>query len=304
MPQRIYRALIVDDEEAIRETLSRAMAARSFWCETAADGLEALQKYRQSRHDLVVTDLRMPRMHGYALTLELLKDATPPHIVILTAVAEPMLVKDLLSRGVDDVVSKPIDARVLATKMSSIFERQIWRDELVAADRNLSPDAGHTLIAKIEGQLEQMSASLPESIEEVFQTAHDTLAEPPQAVLNFLERNFEEPGAGGDRRKTSRVSLLATVVGVPVNRQFEPCGEAFKAAARDVSQGGMSMLHTRAISSEHVALRWQSLASKNSFIKVVMQVVRCRPMGPFYELAGQFIMREATAGAAEAGSVQ
>jgi CheY-like chemotaxis protein len=221
-----------------------------------------------------------------------LKDATPPHIVVLTGVAEPMLVKDLLSRGVDDVVSKPIDARVLATKMSSIFERQMWRDEMVAANRDYYAGAGHTLIAKIESQLEVLSLCVSESLEEIFQTAHDTLSEPPQAMLNFLERNFEEPGAGGDRRKTDRVSLLATVVAVPVTKQFEPCGEAFKAAARDVSQGGMSMLHTRAISSEYVALRWQSLASKNSFIKVVMQLIRCRPMGPFYELAGQFVMRD------------
>src|SRR4029079_916654 len=136
MQQRIYRALVVDDEESVREAVSRAMAARSFWCETAADGYEALQKYRQSRHDLVVSDLRMPRMHGYALTLELLKDAQPPRIVILTGLAEPMLVKDLLSRGGEDVVSKPVDVRVFATKMASIFERHVWRDEMVAANRD------------------------------------------------------------------------------------------------------------------------------------------------------------------------
>jgi CheY-like chemotaxis protein len=290
--QRIYRALIVDDEESIRDAVSRAMAARSFWCETAADGYEALQKYRQSRHDLVVTDLRMPKMHGYALTLELLKDAQPPHIVVLTGVAEPMLVKDLLSRGVDDVVSKPIDARVLATKMSSIFERQLWRDEMVAANRDYHAGAGHTLIAKIEGGLEMLSLCVSDSLENMFRAAQDQLAEPPQAMLNFLERNFEEPGAGGERRKSDRVSLLATVIAIPVNRQFEPAGEPFKGAARDVSQGGMSLLHTRAISSEYVALRWQSLASKNSFIKVVMKLTRCRPMGPFYEVAGQFVMRD------------
>jgi CheY-like chemotaxis protein len=292
MQQRIYRALIVDDEESICDAVSRAMAARSFWCETAGDGLEALHKYRQSRHDLVVTDLRMPRMHGYALTLELLKDAQPPHIVILTGVAEPMLVKDLLSRGVDDVVSKPIDARVLATKMSSIFERQIWRDEMVAANRNYIAGAGHTLIAKIESGLEVVTMSVTENLEGIFQVAQDELAEPPQAMLNYLERNFEEPGLKGERRKADRVSLLATVVAVPVNARFEPVGEAFKAAARDVSQGGMSMLHTRAVSSEYLALRWQSLASKNSFIKVVMKLCRCRPMGPFYEVAGEFVMRD------------
>ncbi len=251
-----------------------------------------MQKYRTSRHDLVVIDLRMPRMHGYALTLELLKDAQPPHIVVLTGMAEPMLVKDLLSRGVDDVVTKPIDARVFATKMSAIFERHLWRDAMVAANRTWPEGAGHTLIAKIESSLELLSMCVSDELETILAAAHDELAEPPQAMLNFLERFFDEPGSQGERRKSDRVSLLATVAAVPVTRKFQTCGEPFKAAARDVSQGGMSMLHTRAVSSEFVALRWQSLASKKSFIKVVMQLTRCHPMGPFYEVAGQFVMRD------------
>lgn len=292
MSQRIYRALIVDDEEGIRDAVSSAMVTRSFWCETAADGYEALQKYRTSRHDLVVIDLRMPRMHGYALTLELLKDGQPPHIVVLTGVVEPMLVKDLLSRGVDDVVSKPFDARVFATKMSAIFEKGMWRDALVAAKRTWPAGAGHTLVAQIESAFEQATSCVPEELDGLLASAHDQLPEPPQAMLNYLERNFDAPGGQGERRTTDRVSLLATVTAVPVTAKFQACGEPFKAAARDISQGGLSMLHTRALSSEFVGLRWQSLASKKSFVKVVMQLTRCQPMGPFYEVAGQFVTPE------------
>lgn len=292
MSQRIHRALIVDDEEGVRDALAGAMTSRSFWCETAADGLEALAKYRASRHDLAVVDLRMPRMHGYALALELLKDGNPPHIVVLTGVSEPSLVKDLLSRGVDDVVSKPFDARVFATKMSAIFEKDQWREALTAAKATWPAGAGHTLVAKIENSFDELSNCVSEELESLLTSAQQRLPEPPQAMLNYLERNFEEPGSQGERRKSDRVSLLATVTAVPVTDKFQACGEAFKAAARDISQGGMSLLHTRAVSSDYLGLRWQSLASTKCFVKVVMQVSRCAPMGPFYELGGQFVTRD------------
>jgi CheY-like chemotaxis protein len=70
MKQQIYRALVVDDEPAVREATVRALTAEAFWCESAADGAEALACFRKSRHDLVITDLRMPGMQGYALALE------------------------------------------------------------------------------------------------------------------------------------------------------------------------------------------------------------------------------------------
>jgi CheY-like chemotaxis protein len=289
--QRIYRALIVDDEPAAREATARAMADASFWCDTAADGAEALAKYRESRHDLVVTDLRMPGMHGYALTVELLKDAQPPRIVVLTGLAEPNLVKDLYSRGVDDVVSKPVDVRVFATKMASIFERNKWRESFIAAQQALPPTSGHSLVAHIEHMLDRESAPVPEQLEKLFQTASTEVSDPPQAMITFLERMFDSPDGQGDRRRTQRASLLATITAIPLSPSFEPCGEPFKAAARDASEGGISLLHTRAVTATHLALRWQSLAAPARQINMLLHVDRCHPMGPFYEVAGQFVPR-------------
>ena len=84
-------------------------------------------------------------------------------------------------------------------------------------------------------------------------------------MVSYLERNSSDGSEGdNDRRKATRASLLATVTAIPLSRTFEPCGEPFKAAARDASAGGMSLLHTRAVNAEHFALRWQSLASQGS----------------------------------------
>lgn len=287
MDRQTYRALVVDDDQPVREATARAMSEQSFWCDTACDGAEALEKFRQGPHDLVVTDLRMPGMHGYALTCELLKGPQPPRIVVLTGLAEPSLVKDLYCRGVDDVVNKPVDVQVFAMKMASIFHRQEWRELFVASQHAQEPESGHTLIATVEHRLERQSTPASPQLEELFNAAAATASDPPQAMVAYLERLFD--GADGeDRRHSERGSLLATVMAIPLTKSLEPCGEPFKAAARDASEGGISLLHTRAITAQNLALRWHSLASPGRQIDVVMQVNRCQPMGPFYEIAGEF----------------
>jgi DNA-binding response OmpR family regulator len=287
MDRGIHRALIVDDDEPVREATARAMSAQSFWCETATDGAEALAKFRRSPHDLVVTDLRMPGMHGYALTLELLNSPQSPRIVVLTGLAEPSLVKDLYCRGVDDVVNKPVDVQEFATKMASLFHPQEWRDSLVASHHGRAPTSGHALIANVEHALDQRSTRMSPQIEELLNAAAASTFEAPQAMAAFLERTCQG-GVGKERRQSERGSLLATVTAVPLTDSLEPCGEPFKAAARDASAGGISLLHTRAVTAQKLALRWPSLASPGRQISLVLQVKRSQPLGPFYEIAGEF----------------
>lgn len=288
MPETDFRALIVDPDFSLRIAAAQALAAYGFTCDVATDGRDALGKFHMQRHDLVVTELRMAGMHGYALALELLRDATPPRIVVLTDVVEPSLIKDLYSRGVDDVITKPIDPRVFAAKAASLLLKQQWRESLLEAQHVPRTASGHTLIAEIEHTLVGSSQHTPARFEELFQAAL-ILSEPPQGMVSYLERQCDGIDDDDDRRQNSRASLLATVLAIPLGKTLEPCGEPFKAAARDASTGGLSLLHTRAVTAGHLALRWQSLASPGRQIDLVMRVQRCQPMGPFYEVAGDFV---------------
>ena len=64
-----FRALVVDDEDAIRDLMVRGLTQHDFECETAANGSEAEAMISQSQYDLVITDLRMPVKHGHALAV-------------------------------------------------------------------------------------------------------------------------------------------------------------------------------------------------------------------------------------------
>jgi len=149
--------------------------------------------------------------------------------------------------------------------------------------------AGHTLVAQIESSLERATGCVSEDVASLLAWAADRLTEPPPAMLTYLERTFKPPGVEGDRRQSDRVSLLATVTAAPMSAEFQTAGEPFKATARDVSRGGMSLLHTRAVASKYLALRWQGLSSMQSYVTVALRLTRCAPMGPFYELAGEFV---------------
>jgi hypothetical protein len=111
-------------------------------------------------------------------------------------------------------------------------------------------------------------------------------------MVSFLERACEAIDDDDERRRSERASLLATVLAIPLSHTMQPCGEPFKAAARDASAGGMSLLHTRAVTAEMLALRWQNLAAPGHPINLVLRVQRCQPMGPFYEVAGDFVPQQ------------
>ncbi|MFG0255055.1 MAG: response regulator [Rhodopirellula sp. JB053] len=117
-------ALVVDDEPLVRNLTIRALSREGFCCDSAADGKEAARLARSGGYDVVVTDLRMPNQNGHALAVELMELASPPAVVVLTGVTEPRLAKDLISRGIDDIVYKPIDYSVLSMKVRAIADRK------------------------------------------------------------------------------------------------------------------------------------------------------------------------------------
>ena len=124
MMARQYRALIVDDESSVRTLTVRAFRDEQFVCDEAADGEEAATMCQREHYDLVVTDLKMPRRHGYQLACDLLGGNHHPMIAVLTGVLEPRLAKDLYARGVDHIEFKPVDYDLFATRIKSLLARR------------------------------------------------------------------------------------------------------------------------------------------------------------------------------------
>jgi HD-like signal output (HDOD) protein/DNA-binding NarL/FixJ family response regulator len=134
MTQPDYRALVVDDEVMIRQLVIRSLAEHGFICDGASNGLEAKTLAEAVKYDAVITDLRMPECHGHQLAVDLLAEQNPPVLVIHTGVMEPRLARDLMARGVDDILFKPVDGDVLAVKVMTLIDRRRSREAKKSAE--------------------------------------------------------------------------------------------------------------------------------------------------------------------------
>lgn len=140
MADKSYRALVVDDEAAVRSLTIRALNREGFSCDAAADGLEAQRRLESNRYDVVVTDLRMPNRNGHALASDLLLLEDRPIVVILTGVLEPKLAKDLMVRGADAIEFKPVTHDLFAAKVTALVRRR--SDHSRGIDCDHEPGAG------------------------------------------------------------------------------------------------------------------------------------------------------------------
>ena len=106
--------LIVDDEERMRYLLSQMLESKGYRVSQAGDGVEALEMVRQNSYQMVITDIKMPRMNG----LELLEQIKPLQIpvVFITAFATVDSAVEAMRTGAVDYITKPFEEdRILVT---------------------------------------------------------------------------------------------------------------------------------------------------------------------------------------------
>lgn len=116
--RRQRRVLVVDDHDMLRSGLSVALSAAGYSVESAPDGLAALQAVSESRPDVVVLDLRMPVMDGFATLARLRADPRTADIPVVVATAAEDQRSRILAEGAAAFVTKPIDARQLLREVS------------------------------------------------------------------------------------------------------------------------------------------------------------------------------------------
>jgi CheY-like chemotaxis protein len=123
---RPYRILVVDDEEEVRVTLREYLQGEGYAVCEAADGEEALAKTFTEKPQMILLDLRLPKVDGYQVCQTLkgnpITSAIP--VIMVTALnATPQKVKGIES-GADDYVSKPFDLSELAARIRMVRRRR------------------------------------------------------------------------------------------------------------------------------------------------------------------------------------
>ena len=114
--------LVVDDETTLRETLVDALEAEGFRVVSAADGREALTRFRADRPDLVLLDIMLPELSGVEVCRIIRAESGVP-IVMLTAKDSELDKVVGLELGADDYVTKPFSPRELVARVRSVLRR-------------------------------------------------------------------------------------------------------------------------------------------------------------------------------------
>lgn len=108
MPQPL-NVLVADDEPKIRQILEQILTARECHVRLAQDGLDALAKFQEQPADLVITDIRMPKLNGIELLRELKHLDPLLNVVVITAYPSMEGAVEAMKIGACDFISKPFD---------------------------------------------------------------------------------------------------------------------------------------------------------------------------------------------------
>ena len=142
-----YSILVVEDEHTLRRLLEYRLS-KQYNVRTAANGEEALQRVAERVPDLIISDIMMPKMDGFALQAELQKSqgtrAVP--FIFLTAKADEQSRLRGMRTGVDDYITKPFDIEQLLSRIERLLERtKIYQTQL---DARIGKDFSQKLMPK------------------------------------------------------------------------------------------------------------------------------------------------------------
>ena len=145
-PGRLETILVVDDDEANRDVLGRRLQRLGYGVVDARDGVEALERMAAGGIDLVLLDVMMPRLDGFAVLERHRADAAIRDIpvIMISALDDMTSVVRCIEAGAEDYLTKPFDPVLLKARIGACMEKKRLRDKERA------------LLAQVETQAEAL----------------------------------------------------------------------------------------------------------------------------------------------------
>lgn len=129
--------LIVEDNKEIGMLLCDFLRKENYTVSVAATGEKALELYEKYGAKLVVLDIMLPGMDGFAVCSKI-RENSNTHILVVSARTEKEDKLKGLNLGADDYIEKPYDIDILLAKIRGIFKRKYAQEEIVEGDLRLN----------------------------------------------------------------------------------------------------------------------------------------------------------------------
>ena len=155
--------LIVDDDQSVSLTLSKAVQSSGMEAEIANSGEEALKRLSEKRFDLILMDINMPGMDGFQTVESIRKQGIQTPIIIISGRKEDIDTLYGLNIGADDYITKPFNPITLGAKIKALIRRS--RNDLPGSSQRISagPFTYNTSTLRFYKNGEEISLSAKES---------------------------------------------------------------------------------------------------------------------------------------------
>lgn len=118
----VYKILVVDDEEHIREVIKEYAEFEGHEVDEASDGMQAIEMAKAKDYDIIIMDIMMPRLDGYSACKEIRKYKQTP-VMMLSARGEEYDKLFGFEIGIDDYVVKPFSPKEVMARINAIVKR-------------------------------------------------------------------------------------------------------------------------------------------------------------------------------------
>ncbi len=124
------KILIIDDNESLRYTLESVLEENGFASKSVEDGLKAIEEVRSKQYDLVICDMKMPKMDGMQILAEVKKIDPEIPFIILTAFGDIKNAVEAMKQGASDYLTKPFDNDGMILTLRKALEIKYLNKEL------------------------------------------------------------------------------------------------------------------------------------------------------------------------------
>jgi two-component system chemotaxis response regulator CheY len=117
------RIMVVDDSMLMRNKLIKVLEGLRYEVvETAGDGVEAIEKFRECLPDIVTMDISMPNMNGIKAVEAIIKEFPKAKIIMLSAINQKALVVEAIEKGAKHYIVKPFSEE----KIRAVIDQVMW----------------------------------------------------------------------------------------------------------------------------------------------------------------------------------
>ena len=131
------KILIIDDERSIRNTLREILEYEKFAVDDAPDGMEALKLINSGKYDVILCDVKMPRMDGIEVLDQALRITDAP-VIMISGHGTIDTAVEAIKKGAYDYIAKPLDLNRLLVSIRNAMERTTLVDETKMLKRKIS----------------------------------------------------------------------------------------------------------------------------------------------------------------------